>query len=57
MLVRPSSYSSSAVHWVEVVRDSGVVVRLGVGSYGDVGGSDANDRGSVSVLEGAGAES
>jgi hypothetical protein len=51
VLVLLSSYSSGAVHWVEVDRDSGVVVRLGVGSGGDVGDPDAGDRGSASVLE------
>jgi hypothetical protein len=51
VLVLPSSYSSGAVHWVEVDHDSGVVVRLGVGSGGDVGDPDAGDRGSASVLE------
>ena len=47
MLARPSSWSSDAVREVGVDLGSGVVVRLGVGSGGDVGGSD----GFVSVLE------
>jgi hypothetical protein len=51
VLVRSSSCSSGAVHWVGVDRDSGVVVRLGVGSDGCVCVSDAGDWGSVSALE------
>ena len=53
MQVQLSSYSSDAVYWLGVDRDSGVVVRLRVGSGGWVGYSDVDYQGLVSVLEAA----
>lgn len=53
MQVQLSSYSSDAVYWLGVDRDSGVVVRLRAGSGGWVGYSDVDYQGLVSVLEAA----